>query len=114
MSNEQSSKIFRAGPDGETTVESNQSDGSVAGQPQQVDAMSFSTHILSLNMTALMHLGTVDGVIEAERDPAAARHIVDTLSMLNEKTKGNLNEEETKLLTALIYELKLKIVQSSS
>ena len=114
MNNEQSSKIFHTGPDGETTVESSPSDAGSTSQPQQVDAMSFSTHILSLNMTALMHLGTVDGVMESDRDPAAARHIVDTLSMLNEKTKGNLNEEEAKLLTALIYELKLKIVQSSS
>ena len=113
MSNESKSKIFRSGPDGKTTVEPNPStNGSTA--PQAVDAMSFSTHILSLNMTALMHLGAVEGVGDEDRDPAAARHIVDTLMMLADKTKGNLTDEESKLLTALLYELKLKIVQSSS
>ncbi len=113
MSNESKSKIFRSGPDGQTTVESNPSDAK-SSEPRPVDAMSFSTHILSLNMTALMHLGAVEGVGEDDRDPAAARHIVDTLTMLAEKTNGNLNDEESKLLTALLYELKLKIVQSSS
>jgi hypothetical protein len=75
--------------------------------------MSFSTHILSLNMTALMHLGAVEGVDVQDRDPAAARHLVETLAMLREKTLGNLTEEESKLLTALLYDLKLKIVKSA-
>ena len=110
MSKESKSKLFRTGPDGKTTVEVNPS----ATEPPPVDAMSFSTHILSLNMTALMHLGAVEGVDESDRDPAAARHIVDTLSMLAEKTQGNLNDEESKLLNALVYELKLKIVHSST
>ena len=112
MSNESKSKLFRAGPDGKTTVEPDPTkDAQSKATP--LDAMSFSTHILSLNMTALMHLGAIEGVSEADQDVAAARHIVDTLSMLAEKTQGNLNEEESKLLTALLYELKLKIVQSS-
>ena len=113
MSNDSKSKIFRSGPDGQTTVEANPSDDS-SNDPTPIDAMSFSTHILSLNMTALMHLGAVPGVDEQDRDPQAARHIVDTLTMLSEKTSGNLNEEEAKLLTALLYELKLKIVQTAS
>ena len=112
MSNESKSKLFRAGPDGKTTVEADPA-SDPQSQDNPLDPMSFSTHILSLNMTALMHLGAVAGVSEADRDVAAARHIVDTLSMLAEKTQGNLNDEESKLLTALLYELKLKIVQSS-
>ena len=112
MSNESKSKIFRAGPDGQTTVETDPSDAQPTSA-RPIDAMSFSTHILSLNMTALMHLGAVPGVSDEDQDPEAARHIVDTLAMLAEKTVGNLNEEERKLLNTLVYELKLKIVQSS-
>jgi len=112
VSNETDSKIFRASPDGQTTVET-QSNATSARTEHQLNDMSFSTHILSLNMTALMHLGAVDGVDEQDRDPAAARHLVETLTMLGEKTKGNLTEEESKLLTALLYDLKLKIVKSA-
>ena len=111
MSNDSDSKIFRAGPDGQTTVET-QSHSTNVPSGHQLDAMSFSTHILSLNMTALMHLGSVAGLEASDRDPEAARHLVETLSMLREKTQGNLTEEESKLLTALVYDLKVKIVQS--
>ena len=64
-------------------------------------------------MTALMHLGEVEGLAPEDRDRAAARHLVDTLTMLRDKTQGNLTEEESKLLTALLYDLKLKIVQTA-
>ena len=113
MSNESDSKLFRTSPDGKTTVEE-RSVPSDRPKSDPLNEMSFSTHLLSLNMTALMHLGETEGVEEAHRDPAAARHIVDTLVMLSEKTQGNLTEEEAKLLNALLYDLKLKIVKSSS
>ena len=112
MSNETDSKIFRASPDGQTTVET-QVNSASAKKERQLNDMSFSTHILSLNMTALMHLGSVKGLEASDRDPAAARHLVETLTMLREKTMGNLSEEESKLLTALLYDLKLKIVHSA-
>ena len=111
MSNDSDSKIFRASPDGQTTVET-QAHSTDARSGHQLNDMSFSTHILSLNMTALMHIGSVAGLDASDRDPEAARHLVETLSMLRDKTQGNLNEEESKLLTALLYDLKIKIVQS--
>tara|TARA_B100001093_G_C26528097_1_gene884772 strand:+ start:88 stop:318 length:231 start_codon:yes stop_codon:yes gene_type:complete len=70
--------------------------------------MDFSTHILSLNAMALLHLGDVDGIAEDERDVGAAAHIIDTLKMLKEKTANNLNASEEKLLDTLLYELKVK------
>ena len=111
MAKETDAKLFRASPDGETTVEAQPETAST--EPPHLNVMSFSTHILSLNMTALMHLGEIEGLDPAERDRAAARHLVDTLTMLREKTQGNLTEEESKLLTALLYDLKLKIVQTA-
>ncbi|MGB0646641.1 MAG: DUF1844 domain-containing protein [Bradymonadia bacterium] len=111
MAKETDSKLFRASPDGQTTVESQPK--SDTKTPPHLNVMSFSTHILSLNMTALMHLGEVEGLEPADQDRAAARHLVDTLTMLREKTQGNLTEEESKLLTALLYDLKLKIVQTA-
>ena len=39
-----------------------------------------------------------------------ARHIIDLLGVLEEKTKGNCNEEETKLLTQALYEMRMAFV----
>ena len=111
MTDASDKKVFETTPDGQTAVKSGTVDGD-SGPTKRVDPMSFSTHILSLNMTALMHLGVVDGLAEGERDQQAARHIVDTLQMLKQKTTGNLASDEESLLSTLIHELKLKIVQA--
>lgn len=42
-----------------------------------------------------------------------ARHTIDILGMLQEKTKGNLTEEEERLLSGMLYELRLKFVEKS-
>ena len=43
-----------------------------------------------------------------------AKHQIDTLSVLEEKTKGNLNEEEKRLLDAALYETRMRYVSVSS
>ena len=111
MTDDSAKKVFETSPDGQTAVKDRQ-EASTSSPKRVVDPMSFSTHILSLNMTALMHLGVVDGLAEGERDTQAARHIVDTLQMLRQKTAGNLASDEESLLATLIHELKLKIVQA--
>ena len=40
-----------------------------------------------------------------------ARYIIDTIAMLNEKTKGNLNEDESKVVDNILYELRIKYVE---
>ncbi len=106
-------RIFETGPDGQTrvgeTIQSN--DDTESGG---IHDMDFSTHILSLNTIALMHLGATDGVPLADRDVLAARHIVDTLEMLRLKTSGNLSGDEERLLNSLLYDLKLKCLQKNS
>jgi len=44
---------------------------------------------------------------QTQKDPAQAKFIIDTLGMLQEKTKGNLTSEECKLLENLLYELRV-------
>ncbi len=46
-------------------------------------------------------------------DAALAKHTIDTLSMLAEKTKNNLEPDEMELLTRINYELKMKFVTLS-
>ena len=46
-------------------------------------------------------------------DLPAAKQIIDILSILQEKTKGNLDSAEDKLLCSLLYDLRVKFVDAS-
>jgi hypothetical protein len=79
--------------------------------PAPVD---FSTHVLSLASTALIALGKMpapDGE-PVTIDLETARHLIDVLAMLERKTKGNLDEAEQKLLSSLIYDLRVAYVDA--
>ena len=76
--------------------------------------VDFSTHILSLASTALIALGDMpapDGEQHA-LDLDTARHLIDVLAMLEQKTKGNLDEAEQKLLQSLVYDLRVQFVDA--
>ncbi len=80
---------------------------------QTLQEMTFSTHILSLNAMALMHLGLLgegDDLPRPDRD--AARHVIDTLAVLRDKTRGNLTDTEQKLIDGLVYDLRVKFVET--
>lgn len=79
----------------------------------QVD---FSTFVLSLATAALYQLGAVpdpQSGASVEPDPLVARQTLETLEMLREKTRGNLSEEERKLIDSLLYDLRLRYVELS-
>ena len=84
-------------------------------EPQVAPApVDFSTHILSLASTALIALGKMeapDGV-KHPQDLETAKHLIDVLGMLEQKTKGNLEETEQKLLQSLIYDLRVAYVDA--
>jgi len=76
--------------------------------------VDFSTHILSLASTALIALGRMPHP-EGEEQPLdleTARHLVDVLAMLEQKTRGNLDEAEQKLLQSLVYDLRVAYVDA--
>ena len=50
---------------------------------------------------------------EIDKNLDQAKFLIDTLSMLREKTEGNLNEQEKTLLENSVYELQMKYVQAS-
>ena len=75
--------------------------------------INFSTFIISLNASALVHLGVMD-------DPATAKKVknlpmgkqtIDILGMIEEKTKGNLSKEEENLLKNILYDLRIIYVK---
>ena len=78
-------------------------------EPFQID---FSTFIMSLTSSAFYHLGDMPdpSTGKTEVNLPAVQQSIDMLIMLREKTKGNLNEDENKLIEQLIYELQVKYV----
>jgi hypothetical protein len=77
--------------------------------------VNFSTFIVSLSTEILFHLGEIPHPETGERQKnlPLAKHAIDTLVMLQEKTRGNLNEEEKKLLEHMLYDLRLCFIRSS-
>lgn len=73
----------------------------------------FSGFILSLGTSALVHLG--ETVLPDQKTAGTnlpqAKEIIDLLSLLEEKTKGNLTKEESNLLSNLLYTLRMKFVE---
>ena len=85
------------------------------GRQRALPPVDFGTFVLSLGSSALMHLGALPEQEGAapRKDLVLAKHTVDILSMLQEKTKGNLTPQEEKLLESLLYDLRLQFVQAS-
>jgi hypothetical protein len=77
--------------------------------------VDFHTFVLSLGSSALLHLGELehpDGG-QAEKDLPLAKHTIDILSMLEQKTRGNLTPAEERLMESLLYDLRLRYVNAS-
>jgi hypothetical protein len=97
-----------------------ETDSAAAGQPIEQEVplppASFSLLVLSLRMQAEMQLGLVHFGEEKDRpepDFDAARHAIDLLAILQEKTKGNLTIEEQRLLENSLTELRFRYVQAA-
>jgi hypothetical protein len=74
--------------------------------------MNFERLVQSIYMTAIMQLGA--GAPEGEQphvDILGARQSIDMLGVLAEKTKGNLNADETRLLESALFELRMAFLE---
>ena len=86
-----------------------------AAEPADLPAIDFSTFILSLSTTALYQMGLAPDPTTGnpiEPDLLLARQTIDTLEMLRDKTRGNLDADEGKLFDSLIYELRMRFVET--
>lgn len=74
--------------------------------------VNFSTFIISLASSALVGLGEVPDPAtgQLQKDLLLARHNIDILEMLRQKTRGCLEIQETHLLESLLCELRFKYV----
>ncbi len=76
--------------------------------------INFSTFVISLSTQALMHLGEIPNPLSGkeERDVPVAKQMIDILAMLQDKTRGNLNAGETKLIEDILFDLRMKYVEA--
>ncbi len=72
----------------------------------------FGQFVSSLAMQALMGLGEMPNPVTrlAQEDLEQARSMIDMLGMLQKKTGGNLNSEESAFIDGVLYELRMKYV----
>ncbi len=75
---------------------------------------TFSIFISSLSMQAMIALGSLENPVtkKTESNTAQARFLIDTLEIIKEKTKGNLVDDEEKLLEESLFNLRLMYVKA--
>jgi hypothetical protein len=83
-----------------------------AGLPE----ISFMTFIMSLNASAMVHLGIIEdpGTGSKTKSPALGKQTIDILGMLEEKTRGNLDKDEENMLKNILYDLRIIYVKETS
>ncbi len=77
------------------------------------EPVTFSTFVLGLSTQALLHLGEIPNPMThaLERDLGAAKHVIDILGILQEKTRSNLEPGEESLLDSVLYDLRMRYVE---
>ena len=104
----------------ETASADNQTSQQTQQQPtsqQQTPPLpiNFSSFVLSLSSSALLHFGEIPDPItnEKQRNLVLAKQTIDIVGMLKEKTTGNLTKEEEALLENLLYDLRMRYIKES-
>ena len=85
--------------------------GTVADEHDLV--VSFSGFVISLTTTAAVHFGDYPDPVTGETKPPnleAASQMIDILTMLEMKTRGNLTAQERSLLEQVLYDLRMRYV----
>ena len=80
------------------------------------EPLSFTAFVLSLATTAAIHLGDVaDPSTSKPLEPnlEGASQMIEILSLLDQKTRGNLTAEERQVLEQVLYELRMRFVEAS-
>lgn len=90
-----------------------------ASGPDQDEAgfpgLSFSTFLLSLSTSALVQLGELPDPLTNNKEINLdhAKQTINIMEILQDKTKGNLSQEEQRLIELLLYDLRMKFIASA-
>jgi hypothetical protein len=87
-----------------------------AGDEVQLPEVNFATFVFSLSSSALLHFGEVPDPATGTKQKSLplAKHTIDILAMLDEKTKGNLTSDEEQLLKNILYDLRMRYVKEKA
>ncbi|MDL2329380.1 DUF1844 domain-containing protein [Desulfosarcina sp. OttesenSCG-928-A07] len=81
--------------------------------PTTLPAINFATFVFSLNTSALVQLGIMEDPISGQkaRNLPLAKQTIDVISMLEEKTRGNLDPDEALMIRNILYDLRILYVK---
>lgn len=97
----------------EAAFETSDSEQSSESADRETMEVNFLNYITSLGFQAMIFLGEIPSPVtnQDETNLDQAKFLIDTLSLLKDKTQGNLTKEEDNLLSASVYELQMKYVE---
>lgn len=87
------------------------------GQPYTHAApINFASFIFSLGRSAFVHLGEEPDPVSGEKRVSLdmAKETIDIIALLEEKTRGNLSQDEEQLLKNILYALRMKYVEMAA
>jgi hypothetical protein len=101
----------------ETQARPSEEQREIGSQETSGEAMSeinFSTFVIGLSTQALMHLGEIANPMsgKVEIDVPTAKQMIDILGLLKDKTRGNLNASEDRLMEDILFDLRMKYVEA--
>lgn len=97
--------VLKDGPEGEKQASSS--------KDIPLPGINFSTFIFSLNSSALVQLGAMNDPItgKKEKNLPVAKQTIDIIGMLEEKTRGNLTDDEASMVKNMLYDLRILFVK---
>jgi len=90
-------------------------EGGKAAEEEQLPGVNFATFIFSLSSSALLHFGEIPDPTSGEKKKnlPMAKHTIDLLAMLEEKTRGNLTSDEEQLFKNILYDLRMRYIKET-
>jgi hypothetical protein len=79
------------------------------------EELTFSTFILSLTTSVLMNMGELPDPLTNQKQVnlPLAKQTIGLIEMLKEKTKGNLTQDEERLIDHVLYDLRMQYVEEA-
>jgi len=104
------SKIKEEKKGGESQV------GDSAEQQAVLPEINFINFLFSISTSALIQMGEIEDPISQQtvKNLPLAKQTIDLIGMLKEKTKGNLNPDEAKLIENILFDLRMRYVKATS
>jgi hypothetical protein len=85
-----------------------------SAQKEPLPEIDFTNFIFSLSTSVLIQLGEIQDPFtqKSSKNLPLAKQTIDLIGMLKEKTKGNLNPDEEKVIDYILYDLRMKYVKA--